>query len=100
MVNQNKFPTLTYDTNKQSDFTKQMLDLGIIKKSNVQLTGEERDRFTGVIVTYLKIFLRLIKTTHYLIWVQQDTKPEQEKTRLLGKMKNTKKVFKIVYKAQ
>lgn len=47
MVNQNKFPTLTYDTNKQSDFTKQMLDLGIIKKSNVQLTGEERDRFTG-----------------------------------------------------
>ena len=47
MVNQNNFPTLTYDANKQSDFTKQMLDLGIIKKSNVQLTGEERDRFTG-----------------------------------------------------
>ena len=47
MVNQNTFPTLTYDANKQSDFTKQMLDLGIIKKSNVQLTGEERDRFTG-----------------------------------------------------
>tara|TARA_R100000322_G_C5341744_1_gene165942 strand:- start:35 stop:565 length:531 start_codon:yes stop_codon:yes gene_type:complete len=47
MVNQNNFPTLTYDANTQSDFTKQMLDLGIIKKSNVQLTGEERDRFTG-----------------------------------------------------
>ncbi len=47
MVNQNNFPTLTYDANKQSDFTKQMLDLGIIKKSNVQLTGEQRDRFTG-----------------------------------------------------